>query len=725
MINVNSIKRWSILLATQLILSYSYTQTTISGVVTDRKSQPIIGATVAIEDSYDGAVTNELGQFTFSTDATDKINLIVAYLGYETKTLPLSDQNLQNLNIQLRESVMTLDAVEVSASTFKAGDNSKVAVLKPLDIITTAGALGDVIGALQTLPGTQSNPEDGRLFVRGGEARETNIYVDGLRVFSPYIRTIGGSPTRGRFSPLLFKGVSFSTGGYSAAYGQSLSGILDMNTIDEPANTESNLSIMSIGAGIGHTQKWDKQSISINTNYLNLSPYNWLVPSRADWMKPYQGFTGEAVYRYKTKNGLVKSYLAGDLNGFRLSQQNLDTKRPDSIGIKNGNVYSNTSYRGILNEQTSIFAGISLGFNRDQLAIDPSMNIDNQLAGANARLSFKTILQERLIVNYGLDYLLQKNEMRFPEADGPNGHDLLQNTAGAFVETDYFFSKNSAIKLGLRAEYNTLLQKVVLDPRITIAQKLSNNSQISAAYGRFTQTLDAEFLYYDSNLEQEQSSHFLINYNYKTDKQILRIESYFKSYQNLLRYEGRQDLGNLQHFDSEGDGYAYGMDLFWRANQVVKNVDFWVSYSWIEHQREYRHYPSHATPTFTTNHNLSLVSKIWISRLRSQLGITCNVISGRPYENPNTTGFLNERSKVFKSINLSWAYLISQQKIFFVSISNLPGFKNEFGYEYGNNRNADGLFPSRLIQPNDDRFLFAGFFITISSDKTKNQLDNL
>ncbi|MEM6967259.1 MAG: carboxypeptidase-like regulatory domain-containing protein, partial [Bacteroidota bacterium] len=692
-LNIKSIRRWSVWLLTHWMLCYGYAQTTVSGVVTDRKSQPIIGASVAIEDSYDGDVTNEAGQFTFTTDAEGDIRLIVSFLGYETQNLQLTSTTLQNLNIQLRESVTTLNVVEVSASTFKAGDNSKVSVLKPLDIVTTAGAMGNVIAALQTLPGTQSNPEDGRLFVRGGEARETNIYVDGLRVFTPYTRTIGGTPSRGRFSPFLFQGVSFSTGGYSAAYGQSLSGILNMNTIDEPNDTESNVSIMSVGAGIGHTKKWDKQSISFNTSYINLSPYTWLVPSRADWIKPYQGFSGEAVYRYQTKNGLVKSYLAGDWNGFRLSRQNLDTQLPDSIGIRNGNIYSNTSYRTLVNERTSVFAGISLGYNQDQFSINQPISISNQLTGVNARLSFKTILQDRFIVNYGIDYLQEQHEMRFPKAERSNGNDLLQNTLGSFVEADYYFSKNSAVKAGLRAEYSTLLQKVILDPRITVAQKLSKHSQISAAYGRFTQTLDADFLYYNPKLEQEQSSHFLINYNYKNHQQILRVESYFKNYQNLLRYEGQRQLGNLQNFDNEGDGYAYGIDLFWRANQLVKNVDFWVSYSWIEHRRVYRNYPTRATPSFTTNHNLSLVSKIWIPRLRSQLGITGNVISGRPYENPNTEGFLNERSKFFKSINLSWAYLISQQKILFVSVSNLAGFKNEFGYEYGNHIHTDGLFP--------------------------------
>ena len=81
-----------------------------------------------------------------------------------------------------------------------------VNVLKPLDVVTTASALGDYIGALQTLPGTSTVAEDGRLFVRGGDAEETQTFIDGIRVFSPYTPTTNNIPSRGRYSPFLFDG---------------------------------------------------------------------------------------------------------------------------------------------------------------------------------------------------------------------------------------------------------------------------------------------------------------------------------------------------------------------------------------------------------------------------------------------------------------------------------------------------------------------------------------
>jgi len=127
---------------------WTFAQNVISGNVTDKSDLPIIGAALFIEGTYDGGVTDVEGKFNFQTSETGEVKLIITYLGYETKNLTIEAGKTGVLKIQLRESAMSLDAVEISASTFKAGDNSKVAVLKPLDIVTTAGSMGDVIAAI-------------------------------------------------------------------------------------------------------------------------------------------------------------------------------------------------------------------------------------------------------------------------------------------------------------------------------------------------------------------------------------------------------------------------------------------------------------------------------------------------------------------------------------------------------------------------------------------------
>ena len=220
----------TLLLFTTLLSS----QNLISGKVLDQKGKPVVGANVYIEGTYDGGSSNDNGEFSFKTTITGNQTLVVSYLAFETPTLVIDVTDFKDRTIKMRESVTSLDAVIVTAGTMESGDKARVSVLKPLDIVTTAGSAGNIIAALQTLPGTNNVGEDGRLFVRGGEADETQTFVDGIRVAQPYDASTNNLPTRGRFSPFLFSGISFSTGGYSAEYGEALSSVLLLNTQDEP-----------------------------------------------------------------------------------------------------------------------------------------------------------------------------------------------------------------------------------------------------------------------------------------------------------------------------------------------------------------------------------------------------------------------------------------------------------------------------------------------------------
>jgi len=321
-------------------------QTTISGKVTDSKSKPINGANVYLDGTYDGTSTNELGEFFFKTDEKGTQTLIISFISFEPFIKTADVSSLKNLKIKLRDDVNSLDAVVINAGTFEAGEKAKVTVLKPLDIVTTASALGDVMGALQTLPGTSTVDEDGRLFVRGGEAEETQIFVDGIRVFTPYTPSARNIPTRGRFSPFLFKGISFSTGGYSAEYGQALSSVLQLNTIDEPTEEKTDLSFMTLGLGVGNTQIWGNNSFSVNTSYINLAPYQEAFPDRNTWKKPVQSLSGEMVYRHKFKNeSLLKLYGAFSYTDFDVIQDDINFVDGFRFGLKNRNLYFNTSYK--------------------------------------------------------------------------------------------------------------------------------------------------------------------------------------------------------------------------------------------------------------------------------------------------------------------------------------------------------------------------------------------
>ncbi|WP_369753453.1 TonB-dependent receptor [Flavobacterium sp. WC2409] len=713
-------------LITLFFTTLLFAQATISGKVIDEKGKPIVGANVFIEGTYDGATSNEMGDFSFVTDEKGNQTLVVSFLIYETSKTQIDVANFQGKTIKLKENLNALDAVVITAGTMESGEKARVSVLKPLDIVTTAGSAGNIIAALQTLPGTQSVGEDGRLFVRGGEANETQTFVDGIRVAQPYGATTNNLPTRGRFSPFLFNGIAFSTGGYSAEYGEALSSVLLLNTEDNPDQNKTEISLMTVGLGLGNTQKWEKSSLSVNASYINLAPYQAAIPQNVDWNSPFQSLSGETVYRYNFNNGILKLYAAFDSSKFDINQENINSPEKIRVNLNNDNFYLNTSYKGGFGTNWQITTGMSYGYSKNKIGLDLN-KVDNDENAAHLKLKLKKSFSNYFKLSFGGDYFSTKfNEDFKPNLGTTNTNGYNSNIAAVFTEADVLFSKKFAAKIGLRASYNDLLDETALAPRLSLAYKVAKNSQFSLAYGDFSQSPSVDYIKYSKyhQFESEKAAHYILNFQYAKDSKTFRAEAYYKDYNNLVKYD-TQDIAYNSVFNNTGSAYAKGLDLFWRDGKTIKNLEYWISYSYIDTKRDYKNFPVAATPSFVADHSLSIVTKYWISDWRSQIGFTNSFSSGRPYNNPNETQFMNGKTKSYNSLSFNWAYLISAQKILYISVSNVLGTQNVFGYDYAKDPNAAGYYNRKTITPTADRFFFVGFFWTISKDKKDNQLKNL
>jgi hypothetical protein len=703
-----------------------FAQNTISGKVVDKKGKPISGANIYIDGSYDGATSSETGDFSFETATKGNQFLIVSVLIYDTYKQEIDVTNFKNQIVKLNENVNALDAVVITAGTLESGDKARVSVLKPLDIVTTAGSAGNIIAALQTLPGTQSVGEDGRLFVRGGEASETQTFVDGLRVAQPYGATTNNLPTRSRFSPFLFSGIAFSTGGFSAEYGEALSSVLLLNTKDEADQNKTDIALMTVGLGIGNTQKWKKSSFSINANYINLAPYQAAIPQNVDWNSPYQSLGGEAVYRYHFVNGTFKVYASFDSEKFDLNQKNINFVDPIRTDLNNNNFYLNSSYNGTFGTGWHITSGMSYGYSINKIKFDVN-DVNSTENAAQLKLKLKKHFSNYFNLSFGTDYFITKFNEHFD-----NNNDLRattgynSNIAAFYTEGDILFSKNLALKLGLRLSNNSLLNETNLAPRASMAYKVSKNSQFSFAYGDFSQTPVVDYIKFSKyhQFESEKAQHYILNYQFTKPGSTFRAEAYYKEYSNLVQYNTR-DIQYNSVFNNNGSGYAKGLDLFWRDSNLYKNLEYWISYSYIDSERNYKNFPTMATPNFIANHSLSVVAKYLITDWKSQVSLTNSYSSGRPYNDPNQIQFMNGKTKAYNNLSFSWAYLLTTQKIFFFSVSNVLGTQNVYGYDYAKLPDTNGVYNRQAVTPTADRFFLIGFFWTISQNKNDNQLKNL
>lgn len=697
----------------------SFGQTEIKGKIIDENGKPFFGANVFVKGTYDGTNSDADGNFSFTTSAKGNQQLQISFLSFETLIHDFVIEAYKPKVFTIKESINSLNVVEVTAGTFKAGDNSKATALKAMDIVTTAGSAGNIIAALETLPGTQTVGESGRLFVRGGEADETQTYVDGIRVGQPYGASANNVPTRGRFSPFLFSGITFSTGGYSAEFGDALSSVLLLNTIDEPTQNQTDISIMTVGVGLGKTKKWEKSSFTFNTSYINLTPYQLVVPQNLDWNKPYETLAGESVFRYKFKNGILKVYGAFDYSTFDLNQKDVNFDEKVRFDLQNNNFYFNTLYKGYLNDNLQLQTGFSYGYAQNKIGISADKVANNERT-LHTKFKLRNSFSNRFKLSFGAD-LFHTN---FDENFNVFGYGYQNSTIAFFTEAEVLLSRKVAFTIGLRSSNASIVDELTVEPRVSFAYKVAENSQFSMAYGNFNQTAKQDYLKFNSNLDYETTSHYILNYMYNKQGRMFRAEAYFKDYKNLVKYDGTQ--ANFDsNYNNEGFGYAKGLDLFWRDNKTIKNLEYWISYSFIDSERDFRNYETQVTPSFVANHNFSLVTKYFVSKWKSQLSTTYSFNSGRPYDNPNGTEFMSEKTKSFNNLSFSWAYLLSQQKILFFSVTNVLGTENVFGYQYANTPSVSGQFQRQAIAQAADRFVFIGFFWTISDNKKTNNLDNL
>jgi TonB-dependent starch-binding outer membrane protein SusC len=102
--------------------SAMFAQRTIEGKIVDKGTQEsMIGASVLVQESGQGAVTDENGVFKLSVSGTDK-NLIISYTGYETKTIEIGSES--SFLIELNEGELLKEVLVVGYGTIQKSDKT-------------------------------------------------------------------------------------------------------------------------------------------------------------------------------------------------------------------------------------------------------------------------------------------------------------------------------------------------------------------------------------------------------------------------------------------------------------------------------------------------------------------------------------------------------------------------------------------------------------------------
>ena len=664
-----------------LVACHAMSQTVISGVVTDGR-EPMAGANVFIIGTIDGCLTDSLGRFEFVTSKTGELSIKATFIGFEDAVLTTTES--QNLLIRMREQATTINEVVVTASTYSFGKSDNFKTMDALDVVMSGNSCGDIVAALQTLPGTQKVGENGKLYVRGGESDECQTFINGMHVLVPYSTNIENNAVRGRFSPFLFKGINFSLGGYGGEYGQALSSVLPMETTDVATGDKLGVSASLVDWNIGGTKAFSSSSLSFNADYTSMGLYDALFPDRINWTRPYRKLSGEAQYKAELSSASVlKSYIGYD---FTTLGQHVDNRM---LSLYEHNIYANATLKSNIGRGYSLFTGIANSsvindIDDAQILGDHYHNLRNEIhLKAEVRKVYSSVLK----MSAGVEDYLRHSTKRYD-----NSHYRLDyNLLAAHTDAQLRIVPKLFLNLSARVENASYDGGWLLMPRATLSYVPNKRFQLSAMLGKYSQTADDDNIVMSGkNLSQSTANHAILSMQYEIRNTLLRIEPYYKKYHNLpLIANGL--------YTADGYGTSKGVDVFIENHSLIKNLTSTLSYSFNDSERLYLDYTALRTPDYVSRHNVRMTLKYNIGK--TIIGLSESYASGRKYPIGTTPHY--------NSVDANLTWLVSPKVIVYTSLNNILGRTNVFRY------NPDGT----AVKANRDRFFYIGIFVSLKNNK--------
>lgn len=334
---MNITKRLYILSLLLLIASAGHAQVKIFGKVIDAEEQPIEFATVRIAGTAVGATTGLDGSYSLSVTESDTIEIIFTCIGYkEHKQKLISPSGNVNVNAKLFKTTRELEAIEVTEYKKQTGG---MQTLDARQLKVGPNASGNAVeGLLTTIAGVSSKDEmSSQYSVRGGSYDENSVYINGIEVYRPQLISSGQQEGLSIINPSLVGSIEFSTGGFSAEYGDKMSSVLDI-TYRQPESFEGNVAASLMGAEAAIGQSTGKFSQLHGIRYKRNTTLLSSLETKGEYDPSF--FDYQTNLRLKLNDQWNISFLGNiAMNNYKFTPKTRSTSFGTSQNVKEFTVY--------------------------------------------------------------------------------------------------------------------------------------------------------------------------------------------------------------------------------------------------------------------------------------------------------------------------------------------------------------------------------------------------
>ncbi len=710
------------------------TVTKISGTVRGVNDSLLKGANLVIEGTIDGASTDGKGYYEFETEKTGPQNILVTRIDYANKTVPVDiipGKSLE-LNIKLSINEVKTEEIIVTASSFTSGNNNAV-TLTPLEIVRIPGADADLYRAITTFPGSNQVNEGSRITVRGGDPDEVLTIIDLASLYNPFIfdETFNVS-SYSTVNPWGLRGINFTSGGFSAKYGNVLSAVLDLKSYDMPQGTGMFAWLGLANASLSgvYVSKNKKFGATFQGGKLFLEPYFAINGKNSEYSPiPQSNQMGGTLSYMLGKTGNIKLYA-----NYSDDKVGIKDASPSFDGFYNGSsksYFSNIKMMIAPSSSTLLNAGASFSL-YDKKTGYGILNTDAKDIYSKGRVEFTKQLNSKIDINAGAEYeydgykiqgIVPKFSYNLRQDAESIKLDTNGNTGriGTYIESQIRIGDNFFVIPGIRSDYHTLSGKVSFDPRISLGYQFSKYNALRGAVGLYHQypRIDNYFRAENNNLSPEDAMHYILGYEYnKGGNYIFRVEGYYKKYSNLVLIDP-----NDFFYKSGGEGNVKGVDVFLKA-KIYNKFTGWISYAYSDSKKKQFTATQLVPANYDITHNLSIVGSY---NLTDQIvfGATYKISTGKPFTpvigseyvpsqnvyKPLYASLNSGRFPTYSRVDMNAQYIFSLFGKFAVavlSLNNVLNQKNIYDYTY----NFDYSKRFEIIT-NNKRTIYAGLGIQL------------
>ena len=498
----------------------------IYGRVTDESGQPVELATVNEELTLHSAMTNLKGEYSFNVNTrTDTLNLTFRMVGHETRKRTLiSPPDTVRLDIMLPTSNYTLENVDVSATRRQTNGMQNISA-EGIRFTADVGG-GSVESIIATQAGVSTHNElSSQYNVRGGNFDENSVYVNGTEILRPLLVRAGQQEGLSFINPDMVESISFSTGGFSVAYGDKMSSVLDI-TYRKPREFESVLMASLLGASAYVGAGNDKFSFSGSVRYkttryllgtldtkgeydpsfLDYQTYICWTPN-TNWEIGLIGNAAVNSYNFTPKDRNTTFGTAEDPHTFKVYYEGWEKDRFNTLfgALDIKRIEENSIYRfnlSAFNSHESETFDILSQYWLDENGADNSLAVGSFMQHARNRLkstvytaSFKASHATDLLgtIGWGLEYRHEavNDHMREWELRDSAGytlpytqtgpmqmiyslksvHGISNDKASAYIQDTYRFNTGVGLftlNAGLRAAWWSWNNEITVSPRLMV-----------------------------------------------------------------------------------------------------------------------------------------------------------------------------------------------------------------------------------------------------------------